>query len=148
MERKQLAIGFKKLLPCSYASRDTLQLSFLKNWMEVFVTYNGESIPNCKFTHLPDNFTKTKVFSLYVETLKERNMPIFLLCSFLRVWRKHFSHVKIPKKTRMGVCQICAELKEKRDTAKTIEQKGILLFKFFITNIFFVTNLIYFLLQI
>ena len=131
----------KKVLACSrfedevtqysYASRDTPQLSFLKNWLEVFVTYNGESIPNCKFTHLPDNFTKTEVYNLYIETLKERNMPMLSLCSFLRVWRKHFSLVKIPKKTRMGVCQICAELKAKRDTAKTIEQKGIFFVQLF-----------------
>lgn len=52
-------------------------------------------------------------------------MQILSLCSFLRAWRKYFPHVKIPKKTRMGICQICAELKAKRDTAKTAEQKGM-----------------------
>ena len=114
----------EEVMQCSYTVRETPELSFVKNWLDVFVGYNGKNLPNCKFTHSSDNFTKTEVYNLYVETLKERNMPILSLCSFLRVWRKHFPHVKIPKKTRMGVCQICAELKAKRDTTKTSEQKG------------------------
>lgn len=128
----------EEVMQCSYTMRETPELSFVNNWLDVFVGYNGENLQNCKFTHLPDNFTKAEVYNLYVETLKERNMPMLSLCSFLRVWRKYFSHVKIPKKTRMGVCQICAELKAKRDTAKTSEQKGKLDLNFEVQMFFWI----------
>ena len=37
--------------------------------------------------------------------------------------KEHFSHVKAPKYTRQGKCDICIELKEKRNNAKTDEEK-------------------------
>lgn len=107
----------------AFSSHETPQYCFLKQWLGNFITFNGEVQPNSNFTHLPDNFTKREVYNLYVESQKDSQNSTLSLPSFLRIWRQDFSHVKIPKKSRMGVCQICAELKAKRDTAKTTEEK-------------------------
>lgn len=107
----------------AFSTHETPQYCFLKQWLGNFITFNGEVLPNSNFTHLPDNFTKREVYSLYAESQKDSLNSTLSLPSFLRIWRQDFPHVKIPKKSRMGVCQICAELKAKRDTAKTTEEK-------------------------
>ena len=105
-------------LSLSFSTHETPQYCFLKQWLGNFITFNGEVLPNSNFTHLPDNFTKREVYNLYVESQKDSLNSTLSLPSFLLIWHQDFHHVKIPKKSRMGVCQICAELKAKQDKAR------------------------------
>jgi hypothetical protein len=56
-----------------------------------------------------------------LKVLKE--MVILLHINILQEYgRKQFNNVRIPKKSRMGICNICASLKSKRDKFQGVER--------------------------
>ena len=57
---------------------------------------NGEVMPSSSFTNLPKNYTKRNLYNMYVEVLKDMQVYTLSKTSFLRFWRDHFPHVKIP----------------------------------------------------
>ena len=76
--------------------------------------------------HIPDNLSRWEIFILYREYAEAvEGVGNFITYSyFTRLWKNEFNNVRIPKKTRMGVCSTCASLKEKRDKCQG-EERGM-----------------------
>jgi hypothetical protein len=65
----------------------------------------------------------------YVEGV-EANGNFITYAYFTRIWKKQFNNVCIPKKSRMGICGICATLKSIRDKSGGAERGMYLIFIF------------------
>ena len=87
------------------------------SWMTDFFSRHGESMPNRETIHIPNNFSRQEIYQLYKEYAQsvEGNSNFITYSYFTIIWKNKFNNVRIPKKSRMGVCSICAFLKEKRD---------------------------------
>ncbi|KAL3701108.1 hypothetical protein R1sor_019130 [Riccia sorocarpa] len=98
----------------------------LQEWMDTFFRGHCERLPNQPTYHLPDNFTKHEVYEYYKTSLDSSD-PASLLAfsSFTKVWRKEFPNVKIPRRNRFAVCELCTELKARRDNAVLAEKKAL-----------------------
>lgn len=87
-----------------------------KTWMKDFFSNHGECMPNKDTIHIPDNFSRREIFMLYKDYAEAvEGIGNFITYSyFTRIWKAEFNNVRIPKKTRMGICSTCASLKAKR----------------------------------
>jgi hypothetical protein len=100
--------------------------------MRDFFSKHGECKPDRDTIHISNNFSRREIYNLYKEYAKgiEENGNFITYAYFTRIWKKQFNNVCIPKKTRMGVCSICATLKSRRDKSERIERGMYLLFFF------------------
>ena len=94
------------------------------SWMENYFAMNAEVLPTSGKMHLMDNYTRYEVFSLYKEDILESNEKFASYSHFSRLWKNFFNNVKIPKKVRMGVCSVCANLKSRRQRATNSSEQG------------------------
>jgi hypothetical protein len=83
--------------------------------------------------HIPDNFSRREIYDLYKGYAEgvEENGNFIIYAYFTRKWKKQFKNVHIPKKSRMGICSICATLKSRRDKYEGEKRGMYLLFCFF-----------------
>ena len=67
--------------------------------------------------HILDNFSREEIYNLYKSFVQESegNNILIRYAYFTRLWKIEFNNVHIPKRSRMGVCSICASLKQRRD---------------------------------
>lgn len=86
------------------------------SWMKDLFSKHGECMPNKDTIHIPDNFSRWEIYNLYREYAKgaEGDGNFITYSYFTRIWRNIINNVRIPKKTRMGICSTCAYLKSKR----------------------------------
>ena len=55
-------------------------------------------MPNSLIIHLPSSMTKVQIYQRLVEDLTKRGKSNIISQShFFDIWKKHFSHVTIPK---------------------------------------------------
>ena len=94
------------------------------SWMENYFAMNAEVLPTSGKMHLMDNYTRYEVFTLYKEDILESNENFASYSHFSRLWKNFFNNVKIPKKVRMGVCSVCANLKSRRQRATNSSEQG------------------------
>ena len=82
------------------------------SWMKDFFSKHGECMPNRETIHIPDNFSRREIYNLYKEYAEgaEGHGQFITYQYFVKVWKKEFNTVRIPKKTRMGICSTCASL--------------------------------------
>jgi hypothetical protein len=82
------------------------------SWMHDFFSKHGECMLDRDTIHIPDNFSR-EIYNLYKGYAEgvERNGNFITYAYFTRIWKKQFNNVCIPKKSRMGICSICATLK-------------------------------------
>ena len=93
----------------------------VKLWLKRFFDLNCEYIPNKNTRHLPDNFTKTEVFKIYVASMtvaREDGHASFSL--FLKTWAEGFHNVRIPAVNRFSKCAQCLYYKTLRDKGTSI----------------------------
>ena len=90
-------------------------------------------MPNRDTIHIPDNFSRREIYNLYKGYAEgvEGNGSFITYAYFTRIWKKQFNNVCIPKKSRMGICSICATLKSRRDKSEGVE-RGMYLLYFFL----------------
>ena len=83
------------------------------SWMKDFFSKHGECMPNGETIHIPDNFSRREIYNLYKEYAEsaEGQGHFITYQYFVKLWKKEFNNVRIPKKTRMGICSTCASLK-------------------------------------
>ena len=83
------------------------------SWMKDFFSKHGECMPNRETIHIPYNFSRREIYNLYKEYAEDAEGHGQFITSqyFVKVWKKEFNNVCIPKKTRMGICSTCASLK-------------------------------------
>jgi hypothetical protein len=103
------------------------------SWMLDFFAKHGECMPDKDTIHIPDNFSRRKIYNLYKEYVEgvEGNVNFITYAYFTTIWKKQFSNVHIPKKSRMGVYNTCATLKSRRHKFEGVERGMYLLFCFF-----------------
>eukprot|EP01018_Ginkgo_biloba_P010915 Gb_30936 [translate_table: standard] len=83
-------------------------------WLKDFISKHGEIMPNRDTIHIPDNFSKVEIFNMYKEHAIATEAKHVSYVHFKRLWKDNFNNVRIPAKTRMGICSVCAELKARR----------------------------------
>ena len=95
-----------------------------KTWMKDLFSNHGECMPNKDTIHIPNNFLRREIFILYRDYAEVvEGVGNFITYSyFTRLWKNEFNNVRIPKKTRMRVCNTCASLKAKRDICQEVER--------------------------
>ena len=94
-------------------------------WLKRFFKLQCECLPNKKDRHLPDNYTKTEVFSIYVACMAvDRQDGHASFTNFLRIWRHDFTDVKIPTVNRFSQCAQCLYYKTLRDKGSSLLDKG------------------------
>ena len=76
-------------------------------WMKNFFETHCESLPNKDIVHLPDNFSKFKVWNLYKSTYQilDRDSSVSYR-TWCKLWSRNFAHVKIPVVNRFSVVRI------------------------------------------
>ena len=97
----------------------------LKLWLDEFFKYHCECLPNKSVRHLPAKFTKTAIYSIFLEddTISTDSSQ----CSFshfIRTWNKYFADVKIPATNRFSSCSQCGEYRAMLQKAVLQEEKG------------------------
>ena len=82
--------------------------------------------------HIPDNFSRREIYNLYKGYVEgvEGNGNFITYAYFTRIWKKQFNNFRIPKKSMMGICIICATLKSRRDKSEGAERCMYLQFFF------------------
>ena len=83
------------------------------SWIEKYFALNAEALPTSRKMHLMDNYARYEVIMLYKEDMLESNEQFASYNHFNRLWKNFYNNVKIPKKVRMGVCSVCANLKSR-----------------------------------
>jgi len=81
------------------------------NFLNLYQTKYADVQPDTEEFHLPRHILKVDLYSAFLEHLQ--NTPYEIQPSyttFRRVWEKDFLNLKIPKRTRLGKCDICANL--------------------------------------
>ena len=88
-------------------------LNTAMSWMKDFFSKHGECMPNRETINIPDNFSRREIYNLYKEYAEsvEGQGQFITYQYFVKIWKKEFNNVRIPKKTRMGICSTCASLK-------------------------------------
>ena len=81
------------------------------NWMQNYFRFHCEVMPTTGRLHLSDNYTRDELFQIYRDELQCKGERYIKYCQFTRLWKLHFDNVMIPRKVRMGVCVVCANLK-------------------------------------
>ena len=101
-------------------------------WMQNYFRFHCEVMPTTGRLHLSDNYTRDELFQIYRDEMQSRGEKNIKYCQFTRLWKLHFDNVMIPRKVRMGVCSVCANLKSmikaaRGDDAKKDRLKKILI---------------------
>ena len=94
------------------------------NWLQNYFTLHCEVMPTTGRLHLSDNYTRDELFKMYRDEMESRSERYVRYSQFTRLWKIKFDNVLIPRKVRMGVCALCANLKSMIKGAKNdIAQK-------------------------
>ena len=94
----------------------------VRHWMNEFILSVGDTPTNSE-VHLPMAMRKVDIYHRMIQELREthtnltdNDLPGIML--FRNTWKKHFPHVKTPKKTRLGKCDLCSQLNKRRAVEK------------------------------
>jgi hypothetical protein len=100
--------------------------------MRDFFSKHGECMPYTDTIHIPKKISSWEIYNLYKGYAEgvEGNANFIIYAYFTRIWKKQFNNVCIPKKSRMGICSICATVKSRRDKSEGEESGMYLLFYF------------------
>lgn len=81
-------------------------------YLQSIMEHYGDVQPDSDEVHLPCHCLKSEVFMEFLNTIKdntlEEDTPSYR--SFMRIWETSFPNLKIPKKNRLGKCDVCARL--------------------------------------
>ena len=80
-------------------------------WLQNYFRLHCEVMPTTGRLHLSDNYTREELFQIYKDDLQSKGERFIKYCQFTRLWKLKFDNVLIPRKVRMGVCAVCANLK-------------------------------------
>ena len=92
-------------------------------WMQNYFRMHCEVMPTTGRLHLPDNYTRDELYQIYKDEMDSQVERYVSYSQFTRLWKMKFDNVLIPRKVRMGVCAICANLKSMIKGAKSDDVK-------------------------
>ncbi len=101
------------------------------NWMRHYFRLHCEVMPTTGRLHLSDNYTRDELFQIYKDEMESQGEKYVRYSQFTRLWKMKFDNVMIPRKVRMGVCALCANVKSlikatRNDDAQREKYKRIL----------------------
>jgi hypothetical protein len=80
-------------------------------WMQNYFRMHCEVMPTTDRLHLPDNYSRDGLFQIYKQEMELQRERYVRYSQFTRLWNEKFDNVVIPRKVRIGVCAIFANLK-------------------------------------
>ena len=80
-------------------------------WMQNYFRLHCDVMPTTGRLHLSDNYTRDELYQIYREEMQCQGERYIQYSQFTRLWNVRFDNVVIPRKVRMGVCSLCANLK-------------------------------------
>jgi len=87
-------------------------------YLQKIVENFGDKQPDSDEVHLPSHCLKSDIYEEFINSIKDTmiqdDFPSYR--TFRQVWEDSFSHLKIPKKNRMGICDLCVKLSNEKDT--------------------------------
>ena len=98
---------------CS-TTRLTPQTDIITDWINVVVHCQGDPSPNSNDIYLPMSIVKCVMYEAFVDdcthdlSLALDQIPSNYM--FLKIWREDFDHVKWPKYTKLGKCDVCTKI--------------------------------------
>src|SRR3569623_2470078 len=84
-------------------------------------------MPNSHTIHVPMYMNITDLYALCMQDLKDTHQHIQALPSystFHGVLKKHFQHVKFPKRTRLGQCDVCTQTAARRQKCRNAQERN------------------------
>ena len=79
--------------------------------MQNYFRLHCDVMPTTGRLHLPDKYTRDELYRIYREEMQCQGGRYIQYSQFTRLWNVRFDNVMIPRKVRMGVCLLCANLK-------------------------------------
>ncbi len=136
----KIALGLGNLrlnrIQCRYISGDTFENNSVVEisgkglvgqhaiyWMQNYFRMHCEVMPTTGRLHLADNYTRDELYQIYKDEMESLIEKFVSYSQFTRLWKMKFDNVVIPRKVRMGVCSICANLKSLIKGAKSDDAK-------------------------
>ena len=99
LKRKQLSHG--TVTSCGRSPKSTSrQVLEAINWIESFASVHGDRMPDSNKVMLPYRTEKYSLFRRY----REESMDGVSRATFYRVWRDHFSHLKVKAVSLFSSC--------------------------------------------
>ena len=98
----------------SCTTRPTPQTDIIVDWINALVYCQGDPSPCSNEVYLPMSIVKIVMYDTFVEDcshdlmLSPEDIPSSYM--FHKLWRDDFSHVKWPKYTKLGKCDICTKI--------------------------------------
>jgi len=128
--RKMFLIGRRVFLHGhAHSERSSPKEDMMVKWMNEFILSNGDTLTNSEI-HLPMGLRKVDLHGMMVDEMQKADpgltrddLPGELL--FRQVWKKSFSHVRNPKKTRLGKCDLCCLLDRQRQRADAVTLQSV-----------------------
>lgn len=98
----------------TFVHRASFKSDIVAAWFEDFVKV-CEQQPDSNDVHTFERLRKIDLYEECIDSLSQLYAASDLpsMTTFLRVWRKDFPFLKIPRVTRLGKCDTCVTLKEK-----------------------------------
>ena len=96
------------------SNRPTPQTDIIVNWINCLVYCQGDPSPNSDEIYLPMSVVKAILYEAFLDDCKEdlqistESCPSSYL--FYKIFRERFAHVKWPKFTTLGKCDICTQI--------------------------------------
>ena len=107
---------------------DSPKLALTRTWIQSYIDMYADTSPiHPDLLFLPVMVVKSDVYDSMIMDLHKRGVPgtdMPRLSTFYFVWRKEFQHLKTPKQTRLGQCDICTTLANSIMTAPTSTTKS------------------------
>ena len=88
-------------------------------WVERYFSKQCDIMPTTGRNHISNNFTRREVFKAYKDDMLLDIVHFIQYRHFNRLWRSLFNNVVIPRKVRMGVCSVCANLRRMAKSGRT-----------------------------
>ena len=119
-----------KLLHCSRTihgnknmARVTDRLSSTLAWLKSYLLAVCDHMPTRNEYHLPCFLQWKDVHNELNTYLGSKGMKKYSQPQFHHLMKSHFPHVKLPKYTRLGKCDLCLMLKDRKSKATTEEER-------------------------
>lgn len=102
----------------NFVDRDAYKERLCRHFLQMLANVN-EQMPDSLEVHLISNTTKIMCYEEFIHVLGKsiprRDIPSRSM--FYHTWAKWFPHLKLPKKNRLGKCDVCCDFEERIRTS-------------------------------
>eukprot|EP00058_Branchiostoma_floridae_P020703 XP_002606193.1 hypothetical protein BRAFLDRAFT_92067 [Branchiostoma floridae] len=92
-------------------------------WLGEFAERYGDKMPDKIAINLPSTMTKIEVYQRYRKSRGVDMLKPIAMSTFNGMWIDEYPDLKIPETSRLGICDVCKDLRTARGEATTAEQR-------------------------